>query len=390
MKVSTLTVHLPKNYGNALQMLALQRYIKSLGHTTQLLSHWHLPYRQEILFWHLYWNRSIINKISFSLACLTWTGKFCAFRRESKILKWLNTYIDWSEEEGYGGAFPSHKIDTDAIVVGSDQVWNSGCHFVKFFMLPDFHDKIKKISYAASFNSSAFPSEDYDFYKTNFNKFQAISVREASSVPLLQERFGVKATLVCDPSLFFTKEEWKKILNIKNRKTKPFNMCYIVSPKGQEYFNEIIKIRKLTKKPLHVFAFDCTEIQIRGKSAILEIAKTISKRIRLFFSGVRLHFAADPTDFIQYINDCEGLFTDSFHGLMFATIFEKKCNAIVGQDKNRQQMKAKLIDFANTFGNPAMISKNFDPELLTPLSVSSQLKAFINSSKQWLKQELSK
>ncbi len=390
MKIGTLTVHLPANYGNALQMLSLQRYIISLGHSSQVLNHWCKKNRGEISFWHQYCEASVFNRLMFIVACMTWTFKFFAYKRESKLVRWLEKHIKWSEAKGWGGSFPVSDLKIDALVVGSDQVWNSNCEFVKFFMLPDFADSVKKIAYAASFNSGAFPNEDLEFYKRSFGRFHRISVREASSLPIMERKFGFTPALVCDPSLLHSKEEWINILELKKKKMRPYNVCYIVSPQGRSYYPDLVRLAKETRKKLYVFVYDCMDINIRNHSFFRTIFSMIYSRVKLFLSGVRLRLSADPTDFVQYLSACDTLFTDSFHGLMFGTIFEKKCNVVIGSDKDRQDMKAKLVDFINNYCDKSMLSEKFDPLAAKPVFISPNLSAFISYSKKWLQEAIGK
>lgn len=389
MKTATLTIHLPANYGNALQMLSLQRYLISQGHTSVVLSHWWMENKKEISAWNTYCKESLLNRLIFTLACLTWTFKFKAYRRESKLNKWLTKNIQWSKETGWGGTFPFKELSVDAIVVGSDQIWNSNCSFVKFFLLPDVHDNIRKIAYAASFNANAFPSEDIDFYQNALKRFHHVSVRESSSIALINRKLGLSPTLTCDPSLLHSKDEWRKILNLRNTTRPAYNMCYIVSPQGREYYNDILRIAKETKKRLHVFAFDCTEINIRNSNILKLTVQMLFVRLKLFFSGARLHLSADPTEFMQYISECDTLFTDSFHGLMFATIFEKKCNVVIGKHKDRQEMKAKLTDFINDYSDKSIISEKFSASAAKKISISPKLRILILNSKKWIAEALS-
>lgn len=75
--------------------------------------------------------------------------------------------------------------------------------------------------------------------------------------------------------------------------------------------------------------------------------------------------------------------------MMFATIFEKTCNVVVGEHAERQQMSARLRDFTRDFGRPEILTARPDVEAMRPLSVTPRLKELIECSKSWLKEALS-
>ena len=226
---------------------------------------------------------------------------------------------------------------------------------------------------------------DLDFYANQFKRFVAVSVRESSSVAMLQKRFGFNPAHVCDPTLLHTREEWCSILGIERRRYREkFNVCYIVSAQGALYYPDLLSIARRTGAPLHVFAYDCAEIPLRGANVFKVLFKALYIRLRMYFSGIRLHFAATPTEFVQRIADCECVFTDSFHGLMFSTIFEKKCNVIVGGDEDRQAMQAKLVDFVSEYWDDEALSRRFNPDAIGKLIQKDKLSNFISSSAKWL------
>ena len=73
---------------------------------------------------------------------------------------------------------------------------------------------------------------------------------------------------------------------------------------------------------------------------------------------------------------------------MFATIFEKKCNVIVGGDEERQAMQAKLVDFVSGYWDDGVLSRRFNPDALGRLMQKDKLSSFISSSAKWLLQAI--
>ena len=101
--------------------------------------------------------------------------------------------------------------DYDMMIVGSDVVWMQYKSFVNRTYFLDFDRNFKKISYAASFGRDYIPKENVYWIKKYLQRFDAISVREKSSLKML-ESIGVKnATHVCDPTILLDKNHWSKV-----------------------------------------------------------------------------------------------------------------------------------------------------------------------------------
>ena len=392
MKIGILTLHLPFNYGNALQQFSLFHYLVEQGYETEMLSHWYAKDRKEISFWHQCLHGSFVQRVKFFFHCCTWSGVFTAFRREAKVLAWMDSNFTWSKETGYADHFPSESLSHDVVIVGSDQVWNPIHHTSKFFLLHTFPDSIRKIAYAASLGSDRFPEAEKVFFGRALQRFEALSVREASAKKILEQNFDVEATLVCDPTLLHSREEWIRLLGLRETNSTARRrgyMLYLVTPEAAAMWRSVRRLAKQLKAPLHVYCFVGTTALLNWRRhPVRQLVSTLAKRVLLFTAGVRLHFTATPTDFVQSVMDCEGLFTDSFHGMMFATLFGKKCNVVIGEHPERQQMSARLRNFVADFGNPEIVTPMFAPDALRPLAISKKLQELIDTSKKWLAKAL--
>lgn len=83
-------------------------------------------------------------------------------------------------------------------------------------------DKVKKLSYAASFGCKEweYTKEQEKTCLRLAKRFDAISVREASAVDLCKNHFGVDASLVLDPTLLLNREDYEKVCNNIPKKEK--------------------------------------------------------------------------------------------------------------------------------------------------------------------------
>ena len=109
MKIGTLTLHLPFNYGNALQMFSLHRYLLEQGYDAEVLSHWYFNNKDEVLGLH----RQAQNLKGFLRLLVDFIlvpGTIAQYLREAKMCKWLSRKIKWSDESGATGEFDPSRL----------------------------------------------------------------------------------------------------------------------------------------------------------------------------------------------------------------------------------------------------------------------------------------
>ncbi len=181
----------------------------------------------------------------------------------------------------------------DAIVVGSDQVWNLNITgFDTNFFLPDDKILAKKYSYAASLGVLNVVSWEKEYNISSFLKnFTKITVREGSGVTAL-EQIGIPAWEILDPILVADVDLWETFSdrNIK----KPYILIYQVGT------------------------------SINMCTAAIEYAKIngwkiirISEPTRLY-RGVKNRSYVSMRKWINFIQNAELVITDSYHGLAFS------------------------------------------------------------------------
>ena len=186
----------------------------------------------------------------------------------------------------------------DMFVTGSDQVWNPDRTKKTTAYLLGFTNK-KKISYAASFGVGEIKEELYPVYKENLLKFNYVSVRENTGANLYKRITGKTAQVVLDPTLLLNKEQWSQYLNISNKKDD-YVLIYML-----EYSKELVETAKKFAKE-HKLNY-----------------KIISGTPRIFYyKGVQWNMS--PIKFIELFYNAKYVFTNSFHGTVFAINFEKQ------------------------------------------------------------------
>ena len=93
-----------------------------------------------------------------------------------------------------------------------------------------------------------------------------------------------------------------------------------------------------------------------------------------------------PEEWIYLIETCEYVITDSFHGIVFSTIFEKKF--VVIKRDYKEDINNRLIDYLNTINesDKYISSSNLDLKKLNwnYNEINKKINKFINESKQYL------
>ena len=300
MKVGVITF-ISDNYGALLQSYSMQIILKRLGFTSE-----------------------IINR--------PW-GNFCRKRKiKDRIKSWYEpnvfsefrkTFLPLSniikDEEGLKNISSRY----DAIIVGSDQVWNCDCidEMGYFYYLDWVPDDVGKYSYAVSFGKDTFNTSDKDRCRVKelIARFNKISVRESSGVRICKNSFDIDADNLIDPTLLLSKEDYVRIINKKKN-----NKSYVCQ-----------------------FFLDCNEFKTRlsaiiatkfGCNIIDNYPEPLSK-IDYILRKKRFPTVAV---WLSNIENADYVITDSFHGMVFSIIFHKKFVVINNKQRGSARFESLL------------------------------------------------
>ena len=201
-KIGIVTLVGNFNYGNRLQNFALQEAIKELGFVVDTL---------KVVDTENKWKKIIKKQISYLKIFIKSNSKINDITRSLKIEKFTSDYIVQSEY-----IIPiQNDSDIDnyyyGFVVGSDQVWNPNYKLDENYFL-NFTKK-KKISYAASIGLSNIDDQFKESIINALSSFHAVSVREKSTVSILQKDLNFKVEHVLDPTFLLTKKKWEEYLS---------------------------------------------------------------------------------------------------------------------------------------------------------------------------------
>lgn len=297
MKIGILTQHFLLNYGGIIQNFALQQVLLKLGHDPLTFEHDTCYSRTR---WFLRTIKYILRTRSFRNIPVypIYNGRI----GNKNFIKFVLKNIKSVPVTDFTPSLTA-QYGIDAYVVGSDQVWrpafNLGPRLGNMF-LNFADDKVKKLSYAASFGCKEWEyTEEQELQCGKLAKrFDAISVREASGVDLCKEHFGVDATLVLDPTLLLDKEDYGKVCNDVPRKGK------------------------------HIFVYSL--VVSEGVLAVAEkVAEKMGLPIIVKQAGSKVRKEDTIEDWFAEFRDADYVVTDSFHGMVFSIIFNKPFSVVM-------------------------------------------------------------
>ena len=315
-RVGVLTFHNYDNYGAILQSYALQKKIRELGAYPEIIDY-RCDYisnpfrlvnlRKKGLFNYIYGAIGHICYLPRRRAC----NRFRQHMRYSEAV----TREDMSAVSG----------KYDIYIAGSDQIWDHKLtNFDKTYFLDFVKEGKKKYSYAASIGEHLPPEEFRADYSALLKDFDQILVREEYGADVVEELAGTRPATVCDPTLLLTADEWEKLL---------------VSPHTRQKYILVYQLG-INKK--------LVDFVRRLKN------KTGYKVIYIPFPLIGLlpcscRIAIGPDKWMGLFKNAEYVVSDSFHGIVYALLFNRKFFALVdGHHMNRRvQELLKLVGLSH-------------------------------------------
>lgn len=223
------------------------------------------------------------------------------------------------------------KMPYNVMIAGSDQIWNymQTRYLDVFFLVMANRWKARKISYAASFSVSEIPTNLKEKYQSYLNNMDAISVRELNALDIVHDCSSKEATLVLDPTLLLSRDEWVSYIGIKEY--LPHNKKYVViyTLSGSRYIYTLAK--KIAKKlNVEVINIKNGYERKKGDDGIIHITN------------------AGPREFISIYNQAVYVITDSFHGTAFAINFNIPFTTLLNPVSNINSRALSILKLTDT------------------------------------------
>lgn len=225
--------------------------------------------------------------------------------RNARIQKFMDENLKVSEKEYSMDTMEQANEVYDGFVCGSDQVWNPELVATDSIYWLGFAKPGKlKFSYAPSVGVNSLTDEQTKAIVNNLKDFKAISTREAGGTELINKALGEdRCVTVLDPTLMVDRKLWDKL-----SASPLYNQKYI--------FVYMLRGTKKQRKLIEEFA--------RNKNLpIVTMPFLDSEKIELYdfsYGDIKL-WDADPSDFIKAIRYAEYVFTDSFHSMVFSSLY---------------------------------------------------------------------
>ena len=366
MKLGLITIYNVPNFGSVLQAYATQYILEQLGHECNIIKYRYPNERQRVvkknLKMRLY---SLTSKLGL-VPQQRKSNKLNKFRAENyNFTKSYNSLEDLIEE---------NWNDYDGFVVGSDQVWNT--RYTKgepAFLLSFVPDGKKRFSIASSFASDKLPREYIEQFKSNLQRFDAISVREEEGKTIITKQLCIEQNVfVClDPTLLLSRDQWRLLTQRRKSKiSQPYILYYMwaYAFEPRPYINKVVKYFKEKTGINTIIALEgAPKTDIEGIKYENKESSTISEFIDLFANASLV-------------------ITSSFHGTAFAINMNIPLVSIVPGDRkdSRQSFFLKSVGADNCIVRVGQgldtINPNYNNEL-----ISDNLKNLRKKNMEWLK-----
>ena len=361
-KVVGIITFLYTNYGGLLQGYALQKYLKDENSfdvfNINFRTEWH---EKDARVFNLYGSfKSKIGQIAFTL--LRFNG---LLKRKLRTEKFKRDHFNLTLVYRTADEFISNPPIMDIYVSGSDQVFNPNGNYKDVFYLNFTKGKKRKVAYSASFGICDFNQDDTEQIAPLINDFDALSCREKEGSEYLSSISGKEVQWTVDPTLLLTADEWTQIAIAPKIKDK---YIFIYALASESYLIDIArKIKEETG-----YKIFCVRSNTRD-----------------FYSIDKFIYGCGPSEFLGLVKNAEYVVTDSFHGTIFSTIFDKPFYVFI----SRPKVSTRIYNLIELLKVPERIithesfnSFQFNNNL--PLPNKKKLNQMTNDSKDFIKKEI--
>ena len=299
-KIGIITTHHYPNYGNKLQNYALQTVLQRMGFLVETIN--------DARSW-----KSANSWLANWKVLLHYIFRY---RLNSYHIKQLK-FIKWSKKHIIYSSCTINKTEDvnllcdkyDYFVVGSDQIWNPEWPiFSNSFGFAEFARKEQKIAYAPSLGVSEMIPERVEEYRHWLSNWKALSCREYEGAKIIEELSGEGCTVVVDPTLLLSPKDWELMIATRSKFSKKYALLYHLRNIDDETYKKIL-------------------LNVKEKGLDLYVVKSHEQN-DIF----------GPGEFLKLIKDAEIVYTDSFHGSVFAMQFHKSLCILNLQDSGKNKM----------------------------------------------------
>lgn len=320
-EVGILSMQRIVNYGSFLQAYCLKRMVEELGHQVQFVDYHAgpplgVPKGKTLSGW-----RRTGQKIAEVMACdapLFHRLQFLKFKKEFSMR--YHPILELSH-------FPNYTPQLDALVVGSDEVFNCTQRNSNVGYSPELFGKDNRanrlLTYGASFGNTTIQTLR-QYHKTEelvslLQAFQAISVRDRHSAELVRELTGRQTIYHLDPVLVYD----------------------LIGSSG--------KIPEIHPKEKYLLLYAYSG-RLSSQEAYWVSDYARKHRLKVYtLGGIQScgdrFIACDPFAVLAWFRSAELVLTDTFHGTIFSVITERPFATLIRKSQgNSYGNEEKLTD----------------------------------------------
>lgn len=313
-KVAIVSCYFQKNYGSALQALATQRILDKLNIENVTIRYDGLEKKIKQEKYKYYFRQLlkpdvVLGKIGYvKVRIQKKFGKTELSKnlrlRDNCIKNFEKNFCLSSKFENFS-ELTNYVKGFDAVLVGSDQLWLPSNLDADYYTLNWVPEGVKRISYATSFGLSSIPRNYWAIVSDFINKIDYLSVREESGKKIIKEVCNRDATVICDPTLMFTGDEWKSIQRDERIYKNKYIFCYFLGDNPEQ--REFVK-RLKTETGYDIVAILHLNVYVASDEHYADATP----------------YDVDSADFLNYIRYAEYVCTDSFHATVFSILNKRK------------------------------------------------------------------
>ena len=327
-KIALLNFPVDGNFGGHLQRYALMEVLRAEGADVTHLNCRYLIAKRSV---YKQVKRAVKEALRFAKGLLT--GKRnrhdlpylrYLLRRDPKTERFYERYVPHTKRI-YSNQELAKYSDYDAYVVGSDQVWRAPMAAYNYGIEAYFFDYLpagkKRYAYGVSLGTKEKEYTDEQIARLTplYKTFEMVSARENSAMAMFDE-YGwtePKAECVLDPTFLLDKTHYERLVKGAYTKKSNGNMfCYVLDEDEEKK----AKIEQIAK-----------EWNLRSYSITLKDDSPVEQWLRSFM-------------------EAEFVVTDSYHGFVFALIFNKPFRLLYNETRGNARFE-HLLQLLNIKGD---------------------------------------
>jgi hypothetical protein len=307
------------NYGTVLQSWALNKVIKQMGYQPVLVNYCpdRLLDKDPLNPFKNMWDQ---DEESQRLLRMTMPAIRVNYKKimDFYASQFINTKRKYTKDN-----FNNISDENiDGYVCGSDTIfcYNEFGFDNGFFANYEPMKDGRSVAYAASFGDTDINAIDTDKLNSLLANFQYIALRESTFVDYTASHVNVPVRRVVDPTVLLTAGDYSEIVaprQVDEKYLLMYSRRY--NPEMEAFADKVAKEN----------GWKVVEISLRANNA--------DRHIMRYDAGVE--------EFLSLVKNAEYVVTNSFHGMIFSTLFNRDYNAFVREEGN-----TKIEQLLQSFG----------------------------------------